>query len=247
MPFSITPVTLVPMGALINVEPLPVPEFVIVPQLFTELKESVILPGVALLLLRIRLPVPTTPPETVSGAAPLASVKAVPPLLTVIGTLLKPIMSAEPGLFSEMAVTLPPTGPLIVAVAVPVPELVIVPVLFTTPLKVIVAELAPLALSVILPVFVQLPDSVAAELPLFHATFIVPVQLPPPVEPLPMVNEPPGLLLVTKPPLLTRPKVWELPPKSNVPVPLVVKALPLLTLPPLPSRSVPPETVVVPV
>ena len=73
------------MTALISVTPLPVPELVIVPMLLTLVVERVMPLAILLLLLSIRLPVPLTPPETVSSELPLALlfVRVVPPLFTV--------------------------------------------------------------------------------------------------------------------------------------------------------------------
>src|SRR6185295_11335029 len=67
-----TPVTLVPMMALMSVEPVPVPELVTVPVGLTLVVDSVMPLAIALLLLSTRLPVPVTPPETVSTALPPA-------------------------------------------------------------------------------------------------------------------------------------------------------------------------------
>src|SRR4051812_42947929 len=63
--FCTTPVTLAPRAALIRVAPPPVPELVTVPVGLTVVVESVRPLAIALLLLRTRLPVPETPPETV--------------------------------------------------------------------------------------------------------------------------------------------------------------------------------------
>ena len=54
--------------ALISVVPELVPEFVMVPVLFTSFVESVMPLAAELLLLRIRLPVPLIPPESVIHA-----------------------------------------------------------------------------------------------------------------------------------------------------------------------------------
>lgn len=72
--FCVTPVTLAPKGALMTVEPEPEPELVRVPVLFTAVVERVRPPAMALSLLRMRLPVPVTPPETVKSWEPLALV-----------------------------------------------------------------------------------------------------------------------------------------------------------------------------
>ena len=63
--FWLTPVTLVPMGALIDTLPVPLPELVIVPVLLAEAVEIVMPLAVEPSFLRIRLPVPVMPPERV--------------------------------------------------------------------------------------------------------------------------------------------------------------------------------------
>ncbi len=136
-----------------------------------------ILPAVALLLLRTKFPVPLTPPVTNSRRAPLASVSVVPPLFTVRKRL--SIVSAELELFSRMAVTLAPM-PLIMVVPVPAPTLVTVPELFINPSK------------------VMLPDAAFSLI----VKLLVPVTLPtnwaePPVAKLPMVSVPTLALLVS--------------------------------------------------
>lgn len=85
------------------------------------------------LLLKVRLPVPVEPPEMVKSASlftliPLAF-NVVPPDATVMAVVL--MVSGEVALFSLIVVTLLPTPPLMVAVPVPVPKLVIVPALLT--------------------------------------------------------------------------------------------------------------------
>ncbi len=77
--------------------------------------------AIALLLFRVRLPVPFTPPETVRIEAPLALllVRVVPEELTVRAVVL--IVKAEAVLFSVTAVTLEPMPPLIVTKPVPPP------------------------------------------------------------------------------------------------------------------------------
>ena len=109
--FSTTPVTLAPITALINVEPAPVPELVIVPALLTEVVESVRHEAIELLLFSTRLPVPIIPPETVSSELPLALlfVSVVPELFTVIKMV--PIVNADAALFSVIPVTFEPTPP----------------------------------------------------------------------------------------------------------------------------------------
>ena len=70
--FCTTPVTLVPITALISELPEPVPELVMVPILLTALVDTVMPLTILLLLFKMRLPaVFATPPERVSSAAPL--------------------------------------------------------------------------------------------------------------------------------------------------------------------------------
>src|SRR5215470_14374228 len=87
------------------VPPEPLPLLVIVPVLLTEVVDNVMPLAIALLLLSTRLPVPVTPPDTVSSALPLALlfVSVVPPLFTVSALVL--IVSAEVVLFSVIAVS----------------------------------------------------------------------------------------------------------------------------------------------
>src|SRR5207248_1660112 len=103
---------------------------VIVPELLTLVVERVMPLAIALLLLRMRLPVPPTPPDNVNNEPPLALlfVRVVPPLFTVSAPL---TVRAELALFSVMPVTFDPTAALIVVNPVPAPELVIVPALLT--------------------------------------------------------------------------------------------------------------------
>ena len=165
--FWIMPVTLVSMTALMAVVPEPVPELVIVPVLLTLVVERVIPEAIALLLLSTRLPVPVTPPDTVSTALPLELlfVRVVPPLFTVRAVVL--IVRAEVVLFSMICVTFAPTPPLIVTLPLFVPELVIVPVLLTDAVERVMPEaIALLFLRIKLPVPVTPPDTVSRELPL---------------------------------------------------------------------------------
>src|ERR1700720_1844702 len=155
-----------PPPALIKLLPLPVPELVIVPVLLTLVVESVIPFPIALLLFRTRLPVPVSPPERVSNELPLELllVRVVPPLFTVNAPVM---LSAEVVLFSVIPVTLEPTPALIKLLPLPVPELVIVPVLFTL----VVESVTPLAIALLLlkmrlPVPVTPPETVRSELPL---------------------------------------------------------------------------------
>ena len=110
--FCVTDVTLEPRAALMST--LPEPELVIEPALLTDAPESVIPLAMALLLFRMRFPVPFTPPETVRIELPLALlfVRVVPEELTVRAVRL--IVKAEVVLFSVTAVTLEPMPPLIV-------------------------------------------------------------------------------------------------------------------------------------
>ena len=123
--FSVRPVTLVPTPALMRVSP-PVPELVIVPPLLTLVVESVRLSAVALLLLRTKLPVPVTPPDTVNVLPlVLVFVNVVPPEFTERAAVL---MRSAP-LFCVIPVTFEPTPPDIV-MELP-PAAVIVPPLLT--------------------------------------------------------------------------------------------------------------------
>jgi len=158
--FSVMPVTLEPIAPLMSVDPVPLPELVIVPLSLTLVPERVIPLPIELLLLRIRLPVPVTLPETVRSWVPLALllVRVVPPLLTLTAPL---TFKADVVLFSVMPVTLEPTAALIDVAPLPVPELVIVPVLLTL----VVERVMPLAIELLLlrtrfPVPVTPPDSV---------------------------------------------------------------------------------------
>ena len=82
--FSVIPVTLAPIPALINVAPVPVPLLVIVPVLFTEFVDKVMLLSVVLLFCNVKLPVPVIPPVTVS-AEPVVLIKLnVPTVIAVV-------------------------------------------------------------------------------------------------------------------------------------------------------------------
>ena len=138
--FSTTPVTLVPIIALISVEPLPVPALVTVPVLLTEVPETVIL-AVELLLSSIRLPVPVILPEIVSPLPALTSV--VPPLLTAKPPLTVSAAAPTVLLLLMILVTFEPIPPLIVTAPVPEPVSVTVPALLTLAVeKVIVPDVA---------------------------------------------------------------------------------------------------------
>lgn len=157
--FSVTPVTLEPITALMIVEPEPVPEFVTVPVLFTLVVERVIPASVELLLFSMRLPVPVVPPDTVRSFVPLLLVRVVPPLFTVMAVVL--IVRAEVVLFSVIPVTLLPIPPLIVVVPPPVPALVIEPTLLALTVEIVIAA-AVLASRVRFPVPVIPPLIVSA-------------------------------------------------------------------------------------
>ena len=75
--FCVTPVTLAPSPALMSVEPVPVPEFVMVPVLLMAVVERVMPLAKELLLLRIKFPVPVMPPDTVSIFVPAIFVRVV--------------------------------------------------------------------------------------------------------------------------------------------------------------------------
>ena len=118
-----TPVTLVPMGALIKTLPVPLPELVIVPVLLTDAVEIVVPLAVEPSFLKIRLPVPVMPPVRVN--VPFWLVSVVATLLTAKDEVMFP-PTVE--LFCVMPVTFDPTpAPLIVKVPDPVLEFVIVP------------------------------------------------------------------------------------------------------------------------
>ena len=104
--FSITLVTLLPMGPVMLVLPVPVPLLVMVPVLLMELPESVMPPAVELLLLRIRLPAPDIVPDTVNRDVPKVLIRVVPLLF---GASEKVILSAEVVLSWLIEVTLLPT------------------------------------------------------------------------------------------------------------------------------------------
>ena len=89
-----TPVTFVPMTVLIVVVPAPAPALITVPLLLTLVVESVIAP--VELASRIRLPVPTTPPEIVVSAVPF-ELTVVPLPLTLRAVVL--MVKAEVELF----------------------------------------------------------------------------------------------------------------------------------------------------
>ena len=137
--FCVMLLTFVPMAPLIFTEPAPAPELVIVPVLFTVVPESVMPLSVDPSFFKIKLPVPVTLPETVRLPAWL--VKVVPALLTVNPPV--EMVSPEVVLFCVMPVTLEPTPPVMDTLPVPVPELVIVPVLFTAAVERVIAWVPP--------------------------------------------------------------------------------------------------------
>lgn len=162
--FSTTPVTPVPMTALISADPLPEPELVMVPVLLRDVDDMVIPLAVVLLLSRIKLPEPLILPETVNNAV-LLLVKVVPEALTVSPPL---IVNAEEELFSVTPVTFEPTAALMVVVPVLEPVLVTVPPLLTLAVvNVMVAPLEALLLIVKLLAPVTPPVNVSDALPLF--------------------------------------------------------------------------------
>ena len=177
-PFSVTFVMLEPMLVLISSLP-PLPLLVRVPVLLMGDPDSVTLFGVALLFCKVKLPVPVAPPETVSKAAPLLSIKVVPPAATSNAPL---TVNGEVALLSVMPVTLPlapePTLLLMVVVPVLVPVLVIVPALLMTPVeKVSVpAEVALLLMvKLLLPVTPPLKvGETAPVLPIVRVPVVVP-------------------------------------------------------------------------
>jgi len=146
--FSMTPVTSVPMTELMSTPLVPVPWLVIVPVLFTDPVEIVmplviVLLLLPLLLLRIRGPVPTTPPPRVKIAVvPLTAllVSVVPPLFTVSAPV---TVSAEVAVFSMIPVTLVPMAALMAVVPVPGPKLVTVPVLLIAPVSKVIVPAPP--------------------------------------------------------------------------------------------------------
>ena len=140
-----TPVTLVPMIALIVEPPAPLPELVIVPVLLIDVPDKVMPAAVALLLLSTRLPVPLAPPDNVNNLVPLLLVSVVPLELTVNAPL---TVNAVVVLFSMIPVTLEPTPALIVVVPVPAPILVIVPILLSALVESVTVPVVALLLMV---------------------------------------------------------------------------------------------------
>ena len=166
--FCVIPVIPVPIDELISELPVPFPEFVIVPVLSTAPVDSVIPLAIALLLLSIRLPVVlATPPDKVSNAIPLAllfiSVVAV-----VFGVSKPLIVSGDFVLFSVMLEIPVSTFELISVLPVPVPEFVMVPMLFTSFVEIVIPlTMELLLLSIKLPVvFATPPDNVNTAVPL---------------------------------------------------------------------------------
>ena len=144
------------MTALIVVVPLPEPELVIVPVLLSVVVEAVMAP--VLLALKVRLPIPVTPPDSVKRAVVPLDVNT----LLVAPTVTAPLtVSAEVLLASVMPVTFAPTAALIVVVPLLEPELVIVPVLLTLEPEIVIAPGDPwFTLSIKLPVPVTPPERV---------------------------------------------------------------------------------------
>ena len=173
--FSNTPVTFVPTTALMSVEPLPVPEFVIVPTLLIDVPDKVIPEAVELLLFRIKLPLPLAPPDNVNNAVPLLFVRVVP--LALLGVSKPVTFNAEVVLPSVMPVTLAPTLALISVLPVPVPEFVIVPeLLIAVPDNVIPEAVELLLFKIRLPIPLTPPDKVIILVPLLFV-MVVPLVL----------------------------------------------------------------------
>jgi len=141
------------MIELMVVVPVPMPELVTVPTLFSETVEMVIPP--VLLALRVRLYGPVIPPDKVNNADPVLvklfrfDVRVIA-LLTVRGDV--PV--------SVIPVTFAPTAALMVVVPVLVPELVMVPMLLML-LEIVVAAVVPVPLIIRLPVPVMAPLKVS--------------------------------------------------------------------------------------
>src|SRR5262249_28943246 len=135
------------MMALMSVAPEPLPLFVIVPMLLTEVVDNVMPLAIELLLLMTRLPVPVTPPDPVSSDEPLALlfVSVVPPLFTVSAPL---TVSADVVLFSVIPVTFEPTAALMSVVPLPAPILVMVPALLTAAVESVIVPVVALLLIV---------------------------------------------------------------------------------------------------
>ena len=153
-----TPVTLVPITALIATPPLPEPEFVTVLLLLTAPEETTIPPPIVLLLLSVTEPVPEIPPLIVRTCVPLAlllvNIFSVP-LVVVTAVVL--IVRAEVAEFSMTWVTFPPIPPLIVTRPELVPVLVTVPVLLTAAVLTVTVLVVPELSIVTLPVPVMPP------------------------------------------------------------------------------------------
>jgi hypothetical protein len=171
--FCLRPVMLVPITELIRELPEPPPEFVTVPVLLTAAAEMVIPLLVALLLFKIKLPVPVTPPVNVSRVVPLLLVSVVPPAFTVSAPL---IFNADVVVFWTMPVMLVPTPAEIVVEPEPVPELVREPVLLMdVPDNVIPAAKVLLLFKIKLPVPVAPPLNVSILVPLLFVSVVPPV------------------------------------------------------------------------
>lgn len=110
--FWMTPVTFVPMTALISAVPAPVPWLVIVPVLFTAVVRIVMPLAVAILFCRIRLPVPVTPPATCKSAfAPPPAFVSVVPTAPFTVTAVVVIFRPEDVLLTISCVTFAPIPP----------------------------------------------------------------------------------------------------------------------------------------
>ena len=140
---SVTPVTLVPMTALMTLAAAPAPEFVIVPVLFTLVVERVMIP--APVEFSVRLPLPVTPPLKVRALAAgdkirswllsvTAPLKVQAALLVIVATPLLPeATEIEGGNVTapaplKVALALPLASPIVITLPAGPKELATVPV-----------------------------------------------------------------------------------------------------------------------
>ena len=137
-------VMVVPMMPVITTVPVPVPEFVTVPVLLIvfNVTPPVVTPAVfapiALLFFRTMLLAPLIPPVTFRMELPL--VLLLMNCSAAFGVIRPATFNCEVALFSMICVTFDPIAALMSVAPAPVPELVIVPVLFTA----VVASVMPL-------------------------------------------------------------------------------------------------------
>lgn len=116
--FSVKPVTLEPMLALIVVVPVPAPVLVIVPTLLIAAVERVMVPEVALLLM-VKLLVPVTPPlKVVEIAVPVLPSVNMPVVVDASNMAFEYVSPVVP--INNDALLLPPA--LLPSVMVPVPS-----------------------------------------------------------------------------------------------------------------------------